>query len=120
MKTIIYILSLVFFLSLPCFTVGAAEKISCDDLSEITDNLDEVASAFREVGEIEEGDELDKALGEVIDAVIQIAEIENEESLSDSVSSLIDAYNDMDSQKFGLSIDSVIANLGRLYKRDCE
>jgi uncharacterized Zn finger protein len=120
MKKFPYILTIVFFLFFHCLTATAAEKPSCEDLTEIADDLDEISAAFAKVETIREGDETDRALGEIIDALILIAETENEKALSDSVSSLTDAYNKMDSEKFGLSIDSVTANLDRLYRRDCQ
>ncbi len=119
MKKSIYILGLIFFFSFSGLMAVSAEKPSCYDLSEIADDLDDISDEFSRAGTIREGDKIDKALGELVDALTEIAEIENEGSLTNAVNSLIEAYNKMDSEKFKLSIDSVIMNMDRLYRRDC-
>ncbi len=121
MKKLVYVLSLVLFLSLGGFVTGAwAEKPTCDDLTEMADALDEVAEAFEDAGNIREGDKVDRALGELVDALITISEMENEQSFSRAVDNLTRAYDDMDADNFGMSLDSVITNMDRLYRRDCE
>jgi len=120
MKNGFYILSLMIFLSFSCLVSFAEEKPTCGELTEIADDLDDISAAFAEAGTIREGDKVDRALGKIIDALILIEKAENESSLSNAVDSLTDAYNKMDSEKFGLSLDSVIANLDRLYRRDCK
>lgn len=117
MKKIISVIALTLFMS---FSSYGAEKVSCEDLTEVADALDELGAAFKETATIREGDEIDKILGEVVDVITEIAELENESSLLDSADSLVSAYNDMDSERFSLSIDSVTANLDRLYRRDCD
>lgn len=117
MKSLFKIFTLV---SLLCFShLALAEKWSCDELTELANDLDMIAEAFDEAGTIEEGDEIDQALGEIVDAIILIAEIENESALNRSVDSLLSAYNDMNGEMFALALDSVITNLDRLYRRDC-
>lgn len=97
---------------------GAA-KPTCDDLTEMADELDAISADFAKAGTIREGDPVDLALGELVGALILVAKVENEPAMTSAVNSLIDAYDKMDSEKFKLSLDSVIANMDRLYRRDC-
>ena len=114
---IVLLISLGFFGILPSF---ADDRLSCDDLADVADQLDIIADAFHKTDSISEGDEVDRALGQVVDALITISRVENEPALTDAVNSLTSAYNSMNSEKFGLSLDSVITNLDRLNRRDCE
>lgn len=119
MKNVLVLTVIFCMLVIPCFTAGASEKFTCDDLTELANDLDDIAVAFDEAGVIREGDDIDVALGEIVDALIMVAEIENEDTMYNAVDSLVDAYNRMDGERFGLSLDSVILNLDRLYRRDC-
>ena len=120
MKKILYVLSIVIVSSFFCSISVAAEKPTCQELTLMADSLDEVSSAFAEAKTITEGDKVDQSLGELVDSLRLLANVENEAALSNAVNSLLDAYNNMDSEKFGLSLDSVITNLDRLYRRDCQ
>ncbi len=97
----------------------AQELPSCEDLTDMADALDQVGAAFDQAGAIYEGDEIDVALGELVDALYIVAEVENNNAMTNAVNSLTKAYDDMDSERFRLSLDSVVANLDRLYRRDC-
>jgi hypothetical protein len=120
MKKSILVLAVIFIFSLTGFGALASEKPTCEDLTEIADILDEISAAYSDAGTITEGDEVDVALGEIVDALYLIAEAENERHMTDAVNSLTDAYDKMDGEKFGLALDSVIANMDRLYRRDCQ
>lgn len=119
MKKLLYGLALIVLMSSQVFSAFAADKFSCSDLTDIANDLDDISAGFAAAGNIEEGSELDKALGTVVDSLTLIAEVENEASLNNAVDSLITAYNNFDGEKFQLAIDSVAANLDRLYRRDC-
>ncbi len=119
MKEFFRILCFVVFLSFFSFVTTAAERPTCEELTDIANDLDEISAAFAAAGTIKEGDEVDRALGEIVDALANIATVENENALTDSVNSLTDAYDKMDGEKFGLSLDSVTSNIDRLYRRDC-
>ena len=117
MKSLLRAFTLV---GLLCFSsLSMAEKWSCDELTELANDLDTIADAFDEAGTIREGDDIDQALGDIVDAIVLIADIENQSALNRSVDNLIKAYNDMDSDMFAMALDSVITNLDRLYRRDC-
>ena len=121
MKKCFLILGIILFFSMTGFTAVASEKPTCEDLTQIADDLDEISAAFSDAGTIEEGDAVDVALGEVVDALYWISEAENDERyLTDAVNSLTDAYDRMDGEKFGLALDSVVTNMDRLYRRDCQ
>jgi len=119
MKRGLYVLCVVLVSSFFCSVTVAAGKPSCEDLVVMADDLDGVASAFASTGTIEEGSQLDRSIGKLVQALTMLANVENEPALSNSVSSMVNAYNRMDAEKFGLSLDSVITNLDRLYRRDC-
>jgi len=108
-------------LSLSFSTIFAnSEELSCDDLVEVAEALESVRENFHKVGQIREGDSVDEALGQVVDGLNMIADAEQDRSLTRSVDALSDAYDNMDSEHFLSSIDSVIYNIDRLYLRDCE
>lgn len=120
MKKNFFILGIIFILAMTGFTAIASGKPTCEDLTEIADDLDEVSAAFSDAGTIEEGDAVDVALGEIVDALYWLSEAEGESHMTDAVNSLTDAYDKMDGEKFGLALDSVVANMDRLYRRDCQ
>ena len=120
MKKKILTLGVAAFFSMTGLTAVASEKPTCEDLTQIADDLDGISAAFSDVGTIQEGDEVDVALGEIVDALYWISEAENEDQVTNAVNSLTDAYDKMDGEKFGLALDSVVANMDRLYRRDCQ
>ncbi|MCF6246308.1 MAG: hypothetical protein L3J69_02995 [Desulfobacula sp.] len=120
MKKCFFTLGIIFFFTMTGFSAIAAEKPTCEDLTQIADALDEISAAFSDAGTIEEGDAVDVALGEIVDALYLISEAEDERHVTDAVNSLTDAYDKMDGEKFGLALDSVVSNMDRLYRRDCQ
>ncbi|OMH37509.1 hypothetical protein [Motiliproteus sp. MSK22-1] len=120
MKKFFLVLGLTAFFSLTGFTAVASEKPTCEDLTQIADDLDEISAAFADVETIKEGDAVDVALGEIVDALYWVSEAEGEDHMTAAVNSLTDAYDNMDGEKFGLALDSVVANMDRLYRRDCQ
>ena len=119
MKRFILVVSVLLFCAFPCVTVTAQEKLSCEELTEIANDLDEIAVAFEDAGDIEEGDAVDEALGELVDALIALSDIENDSAMNRAVDNLIEAYNNFDGDGFADSLDNVILNLDRLNRRDC-
>lgn len=103
-----------------CFNAQGSEKFSCDDLTSLANDLDTIAVAFESAGTIHEGDEVDQALGGILDALQLVTDIEDEPRLDSAVDSLFNAYNQMDGEKFSLALDSVVINIDRLYRRDCD
>ena len=101
-------------------TVSAQEEPSCEDLVEIANVLDDVADVLSEIGYIKEDSELDRALGEVLDALELLSDVEKNKSVTRSVSQLADAWDKMDWKTFKLALDSLVANLDRLRRADCE
>lgn len=97
----------------------SAEKLSCQDLVDVANALDDVRDAFNSSEEIKEGDATDQALGLVIDALNEIAEAERERGLDRAVSKLVEAYNAMDGDAFDIALKRVTEELDRLYARDC-
>ena len=120
MKRFIVVISVLVLCAFPCFTVLAQEKLTCADLTDIANDLDDIAVAFDNAGVIEEGDVIDQALGEIIDALILLSDIENDPGMTRGVDNLIKAYNNFDGSGFAVSLDSVIVSLDRLYDRDCQ
>ncbi len=120
MKQGIYSIGIILIFIFSCLTATAGERLTCDELTDLANDLDGIAVAFDNVGTITEGDEIDRALGEIVDVIILVADIENEAAMNNAVDSLISAYDSFNSEKFALSLDSVILNLDRFYRRDCE
>ena len=110
---------LFFVLSAPFCTLLAQDLPSCDELVEIADIFDEVAEVLEDVGYIPENSELDRALGEVVDALEELVDVEENRSLTNSVRQLADAWEILDWEKFKLALDSMIANLDRIRRADC-
>jgi len=117
MKNFFNAMIFVVLISLSCFVQA---KPSCADLDEVATVLDQVAEAFEQTGEIREGGEIDNALGSLVEALFAIADSEGDRRLSRNVESLADGWENMDADGFANSLDGIITNLDRLYRRDCE
>lgn len=96
-----------------------ASEVSCDDLTQIANGLDEVSTAFNQLHEIREGDEVDQALGQIVDALTLLAEHEQDGALSEAVDYLIDSFNNMSAPDFEAALKQVTAEVDRLNRRDC-
>ncbi len=117
MKRIRYVLAALLFST--SINATAAIKEECSGLAGMSSNLNTVAEAFKLIGEIEQGDDLDKALGEVVDAMVLVAEAENTPRLTHAVSDLSQAYNSLNVNQFQKALNQVIHYMDGLYKREC-
>ncbi len=111
--------SLVLCSMLAGSAVYAQSEVSCDDLTQIANGLDEVSAAFNQLQEIHEGDEVDQALGQIVDVLQMLAEHENDDALTNSVNNLVDSFNNMNAQDFEVALKQVTAGVDRLNRRDC-
>lgn len=105
-----------------CFSVNsyALEKMSCDDLEELANDLDSLADAFYEASsQITEGDAVDSALGDVVDGLHIIAASEQEGDLFRYVNKLDRAWENMDADNFADALEGTISSFDRLLQRDC-
>ncbi len=120
MKRICYVFCFAVIFIFTCLPVSAVEGMSCQDLTEIANAVDDIGIAFSQLDNIQEGGEFDQALGDLVEALLIIASLENETSLTRSVTSMKNAYNNMNADKFTTSLDRVSLNLDKLYNRDCK
>jgi len=118
MKKIRYLLTALLF-SASMNAAAAPVKEECNGLAGMSSNLNTVAKAFKLIGEIKQGDELDKALGEVVDAMVLVAEAENTPRLTNAVGDLSQAYNSLNANQFQSALNQVIHYMHGLYQREC-
>ncbi|MCB1176695.1 MAG: hypothetical protein KDK36_03855 [Leptospiraceae bacterium] len=103
------------------FTSISAEKLSCDDLTDIANTLDEVSAALKSAGKIEEDSEPDKALRDILDALHQLVKAEKgEKALAANVKSMEKAWQAMNWKAFRQSLDRVIGSIDKINHRDCD
>ena len=115
-------LPLFVLITLICFSfnIYAVEKLSCEDLEDSANVLDDIADGFHAASDIiREDDPLDRALREVLDALHLIAASEGESYLSGNVYSLETAWENMNSDHFASSLEGVRDSLDHLLERDC-
>ena len=108
----------VLALSAPMAAV-ADEKVSCDDLVEIANSLDEVADAMEKGIEIKEDSQEDKGLREITDGLTMIAQSENNDNLLNAVKKMDQAWEAMDRTNFIASLDRVTELFDAIRKVDC-
>lgn len=116
-KCFLFILLLTAWMATPTW---AQELPSCDELAEIADIFDDVSDELDNIGKIKEDSELDQALGDCVTALELLGKVEENKGLTKSVKRLADAWEKMDWEKFDLAIDSVVANLDRIRRADCD
>jgi|GEM_PF-2175350 len=124
-KILLAFMLLGLFLSSP---VVAAEELSCEDLNDLSEVLDEVADVLNEaeVGDIRGDRDFDNKLGELIQALQMVARVEDNDRLSDN----IDAMNDIwdtegewtreEWNDLRTALDGTINSFERIYYKDCE
>ncbi len=109
----------VFFLFIT-FNSFSMEKMSCADLEESANDLDDIADGFYAASNsIRENDPVDLMLRDVIDALHIIAASEKEGDLSFYISRLETAWQNMDSDNFASALEGTIDSFDRLLARDC-
>jgi len=110
------------------FFVMAEEELSCEDLSELAEVLDEVADVLSEteVSDIRGDQSFDRQLGELIEALQTVAEIEENDGLSDNVDAMERVWDTegewtkSEWNELRRALDSVINSFGRIHYRDCK
>ena len=107
---------------LSLFTLSAhAQEVSCDDLTDMADVLDEVADIFANgLDGVEEDGYVDTQLAELTAAVTEVAAAEGDRGLSRNAGRMRAAWQEMDADGFQDALDNVIGAVDRLYYRDCE
>jgi len=109
---------IAFFLGLSS-PVYSNELPSCDDLAEMANALEDMEGALKEVGTINEGDEVDKALEEVIDGLKVVALVEDDSHLSESVLMLSQAWEKMDGAALMSSLSQTIDDFDVIIGKEC-
>lgn len=99
---------------------SAQAKLSCGELDELAEILDDLAEELVDVQSIGAGGDVDLALGDVTDALNDIARVEKDKRLSSWITNLEIAWDDMERDDFEESLDDIIERLDDLYDRDCE
>lgn len=75
--------------------VGAEDKISCDELGELSDTLSELTDLLTDgADQVVEGSEADVALGKLVKALRQVAKAEDSDRLDVSLKALNIAWKD--------------------------
>ncbi len=110
-------LALLLFL-FACWTAQA--KLSCDNLDELAEVLDELAEELVDVRSIGVNGDLDLALGDLTDGLNDVARLERDRTLSTWIDDLEIAWEDMERDDFEESLDDIIDRLDDLYDRDCD
>lgn len=117
------VLARLLCLALACLVLGlalpAAAELSCNELNQVADDLDDIADAFAVSGTIQEGDSMDRSLGDIIDSLEGIARIENDPAFGNAVRALARAWDDFDADAFADALERMIYRLDSLYERDC-
>lgn len=103
------------FASLPTYA-----KLSCDELDEITETLDDFAEDFQQIRTRDIDRSVDEALEELVEALNTVAYVERDKRLTAWIGDLEIAWEDREREDFEESIDDVIDRLDELYERDCE
>lgn len=106
-------------MALPLASPARAEKLSCEDLTSISNDLDEISDAMKQGAEIQEGDKADKALRDLVDALSQVAAEEKNDNLHDAVTDLDSAWHAMDRSKFTDALDRVTSIFDGFHATEC-
>jgi len=112
----LYLLIFLFTLN---FSIPSHARLSCDDLDEIAESLDEFAEEFNQLRTRDIDRSVDRALEELVEALNIVAYAEGDKRLSAWIQDLEIAYEDREREDFEESIDDVIERLDDLYDRDC-
>lgn len=98
----------------------AQAKLSCNELDELAEILDDLAEELVDVRSIGVDGDLDLALGDLTDALNDVARVERDKRLSSWINDLETAWEYMERDDFEESLDDIIERLDDLYDRDCE
>ncbi len=97
----------------------ATPELSCRDLSELANDLDELQADFDFGADIREGSVEDMMLGEVVSVVGMISEMEGDRSLRRAARGLENAYINMDDGAFSYNLGQIVDIIDRINIRDC-
>ncbi|WP_068310708.1 hypothetical protein [Polycladidibacter hongkongensis] len=97
----------------------AQDGLSCSDLDDAIDMLDEVSmeTFFRD--RIRAGSDMDDALEAIIGVSAIIAMVEDDGRIAQSVDDLAEAWDDEDWDEYSDALDDISDRLSRFYDRDC-
>lgn len=102
-----------------CWYSVVDAKLSCDDLDDLANSLDELAMALEEIDTIGADSQIDSVLGDVSEALNSVAVVENDARLTRWIADLELAWDDMERADFEASLDDIIGRLDELGERDC-
>ncbi|MBF0256309.1 MAG: hypothetical protein HQL47_07580 [Gammaproteobacteria bacterium] len=123
-KSLYALLIAVFFFHAP---ITLAEELSCKELQEITDTLDQLADLMAKLdpGDMRD-DEADKVLGDLSQGLKEMAEQEESDGLSDAADLMLNAWNtegpwtEDQLSDFKLGLDSAVMNISRIHHEECK
>ena len=101
------------------FTQSSYARLTCNELDELAEILDELAEDFDSMSARRIDDEVDEALAELTDALKDVAYEEKDRRLTAWINDLEIAWEDMEKDDFVESLDDIIERLDELYDRDC-
>ncbi len=109
----------LFFMSL-IVSLPVNARLSCDELDELAEVLDDLAGELEDVSSIGVNSGIDFALGDLTSALNTVASVENDKRLSAWIQDLEIAWEDMERDDFEESLDDITERLDDLYDRDCD
>lgn len=113
---LILIISAFFLFASPVLAI----PLSCDDLSELSVVISDLADVVYEAGSIADGSEEDVVLGELIDALNELAENEDDQRLSNTITALQDSWQESQWDQFSMALSLVSYEFDRIYYNDCD
>ena len=109
------------------FSNVIAEELSCDELKEVAEVLDDVADVLSEISasDIKGNQDFDQKLGKLLKLLEKIGEAEDSKELQDNTEE-VHAQWDVDGEwtedewaEFKRTFDSVINSFERIHNREC-
>ena len=114
----LYLVLLVVMSLIVCLPANA--RLSCGDLDELAEILDDLANDLSSVESFGINGELDIALRELTSALKDVANEEQDKRLGTWIQGMEIAWEDMEREDFEESLDDIIDRLDELYDRDCD
>ncbi len=102
------------------FSISAQARLSCGELDDLSEVLDQLSHELEDVRKIGENGKIDLALGGLTESLNQVARMERDKRLSAWINDLEIAWEDMERDDFEESLDDIIDRLDDLYDRDCD
>lgn len=101
------------------FSANASAELSCVDLEDVADALDDVADELAEMRSVREDGRVDRDLADITEALTYIADEEEDRRMDNAVSAMIEGWEEYDLGLFEEGLEDVIDRLDDLYDRDC-